>query len=591
MSSQVPGFLHFLFVTLVTSHLLNTRCNGSRHYASPGRVVLYRSVATNSYDGNNQHHSWDDRPIRWPDRQQPEPHKYALHNRDDGILFRWNYDVNRPIHPTTTHEEDHHYNTPSLPYKQYEQTNARHPMFQLVNSEHRFGNPQIVHHLHHHHHYYDTSINPLNTNFGRGENLSQPIEPEILYKHIFQLSKSHHENNQQSSNLALQTATVMPRSKEKTNITPEIPPFRPSPQLHQFSEPDPLFHPNKSVFLTHPTPTTTEPSASITSTTEKPKVISIYPDSINAQLPPSESHIDTVIPYISAAAATASKASAASTTQRVTYTSAEESYITDALSTTMHMATETTTAGNDFMEQMVMFQPHMLQEPSILSPESLSQHHSNNSDSSQQVVMPVTSSTIQLNSQLQKIIQQSDETAPLDDTDSPTTVVPSSQSESDTSTNNSNNVTVIQKSDNNDNPKGIESTITILSKVKKESGNNVTILTKVNMQSNAATMEKTQLSRHHLIPLIIQKDESPHNVTVDFNSASHVDTNMGKRKPAETIFIAPQMTYQHGVEIAHEEPETNDDLTTVHPTIPDYQTEDQVHGKAKLYEDIPQEMN
>ncbi|PSN58296.1 hypothetical protein C0J52_00135, partial [Blattella germanica] len=90
------------------------------------------------------------------------------------------------------------------------------------------------------------------------------------------------------------------------HIKPEQ--FRPSPPFYRYSEPDPIYHPNGSPLQTYPTTEATEspvtkPTTTISehSTSEQP---SKYPDSINAQLPPTTEDADTRVPYVAATAVT-----------------------------------------------------------------------------------------------------------------------------------------------------------------------------------------------------------------------------------------------------------------------------------------------
>jgi hypothetical protein len=122
--------------------------------------------------------------------------------------------------------------------------------------------------------------------------------------------KSHSENRNKEQGPPRDTSDTLHQTdeREEQDYTAPLKPdkFHPSPPFYRYSEPDPLYHPNRSSLqtysLTEPTQFPTTPST--THKAYKPTQIPVfktpieYPESINTQLPPPGHDTETNVPYV-----------------------------------------------------------------------------------------------------------------------------------------------------------------------------------------------------------------------------------------------------------------------------------------------------
>ncbi|XP_033607773.1 uncharacterized protein LOC111865577 isoform X2 [Cryptotermes secundus] len=129
--------------------------------------------------------------------------------------------------------------------------------------------------------------------------------------------KSHNENRNQEQGPPRDTSGTVHQTddREEQDYTVPLKPdkFHPSPPFHRYSEPDPLYHPNRSSLETYLLNERTQFPTTTPTTTPKPhKPIQVpaskkpieYPDSINAQLPPPDNYTETNVPYVAVTAVT-----------------------------------------------------------------------------------------------------------------------------------------------------------------------------------------------------------------------------------------------------------------------------------------------
>lgn len=287
---QVHEYLIFMQELTAMAYPCCKYDEGKFKRRSPAQVILYRTISSSEINNNQQ--KCNNHLCK--ERHHPEPYKYALHNRANRRQGEW---IERPD------RRNYHYRPPSLDRKDISNFEL-----QLPAGVHRFSPPTAIHHLHTHHHHYDFPHQQKQNNHHHydfplqqkqyNQKVGNNYDPHLmqLYLEVLESYRSKDEKldpidirsgNQQG----LYGGTTSIKSRTRLGYTQGRSPFRSSPPYHRFSEPDPLYHPNRSILFTYPT---TSSLTTVSTTTP------LFPDSINAQLPPLEHSTDTSIPYVSA---------------------------------------------------------------------------------------------------------------------------------------------------------------------------------------------------------------------------------------------------------------------------------------------------
>jgi hypothetical protein len=159
---------------------------------------------------------------------------------------------------------------------------------------------------HHHQTYKEMPTNSGSITSAPGDKSNS----QFVAVHTYFL-KSHNENRTEEQGPLRDTSGILHQTdnrKEHDHATPlKLDKFHPSPPFHRYSEPDPLYHPNKSSLQTYLFNKPTQLPITTPSTTNKPQIPASkkpieYPDSINAQLP-LPGH-ETNVPYVAVTAVT-----------------------------------------------------------------------------------------------------------------------------------------------------------------------------------------------------------------------------------------------------------------------------------------------
>nr|CAD7453634.1 unnamed protein product [Timema tahoe] len=176
--------------------------------------------------------------------------------------------------------------------------------FPEENSHHRFSvqtaRPET------NRHYYKGV--PVYVSKNGGTSTEKEYDPRFIELYRFILERTHHGEGAPGEDIT---------DNDKLS-TKSIKEFHPSTPYHRYSEPDPLYHPHGSALATYPTTKFDQPATTVFSPSRAPSPATyetttpvetsfkpeIFPDSINAQLPPPKSDEDTRVPYVSATTVT-----------------------------------------------------------------------------------------------------------------------------------------------------------------------------------------------------------------------------------------------------------------------------------------------